>query len=271
VKREELAGEIHQPRSIQADKLVAPHTGPADTDVPANGEDYTLRRAPISKKVEANRRNAQKSTGPKTRDGKRRSRYNAVRHGAFVRACLLPGESRQALKKLAAQVASEARPRTAVENMLVEQIVGDLWRLRRVELAEQAFFEEIRLANLSRAKRISERDTPKVRPHAFESQQSSERGIASNEPVSGVAASRRIDIELKCAQFVRDETIGKLALDGMVDPGRAFPFSTLQQIRATLVRSILKKNMAVVALCDRRPRLRISGEALRREFAFLED
>ncbi len=37
-----------------------------------------------ARKVEANRENAQKSTGPKTSEGKNYSRRNALRHGLFA-------------------------------------------------------------------------------------------------------------------------------------------------------------------------------------------
>jgi len=46
-----------------------------------------LRKQPVSvRKAEANRRNASKSTGPRTATGKANSRKNAIKHGLFVRA-----------------------------------------------------------------------------------------------------------------------------------------------------------------------------------------
>jgi len=44
------------------------------------------------KKVEANRRNAQKSTGPKTQEGKDIARLNTTKHGLLSREALIPGE-----------------------------------------------------------------------------------------------------------------------------------------------------------------------------------
>ena len=40
------------------------------------------------RKIEANRRNARLSTGPRTEAGKNRSRYNAIKHGIFSRDML---------------------------------------------------------------------------------------------------------------------------------------------------------------------------------------
>ena len=45
-----------------------------------------------SRRAEANRQNAQKSTGPKTAEGKARSRFNAVKHGMRAATPVLPGE-----------------------------------------------------------------------------------------------------------------------------------------------------------------------------------
>ena len=52
------------------------------------------------KKAEANRRNALKSTGPKTPEGKDAVRLNALKHGLLSRETLLPGEDEEALREL---------------------------------------------------------------------------------------------------------------------------------------------------------------------------
>ena len=51
-----------------------------------------------SKRAEANRRNAQKSTGPRTAAGKDRARFNAVKHGMRAKTVILPGEDPDALQ-----------------------------------------------------------------------------------------------------------------------------------------------------------------------------
>jgi len=48
------------------------------------------------KKLQTNRRNARRSTGPRTKAGKKRSRWNAFRHGLTAKKTLLAkGESRK--------------------------------------------------------------------------------------------------------------------------------------------------------------------------------
>ena len=52
------------------------------------------------KKAQANRRNALKSTGPKTPEGKTAVRLNALKHGLLSRETLLPGEDEEVLREL---------------------------------------------------------------------------------------------------------------------------------------------------------------------------
>jgi len=52
------------------------------------------------KKAQSNRRNALKSTGPKTPEGKDAVRLNALKHGLLSQEILLPGEDEEALREL---------------------------------------------------------------------------------------------------------------------------------------------------------------------------
>ena len=56
------------------------------------------------KQADANRRNARKSTGPKTPEGKAVARLNAVKHGLLSQEVLLPGEDESALERFANRV-----------------------------------------------------------------------------------------------------------------------------------------------------------------------
>ena len=59
------------------------------------------------KKVEANRRNALKSTGPRTPEGKAAVRSNAVTHGLLSKKVLLLGEDEEALRELGEHLRAE--------------------------------------------------------------------------------------------------------------------------------------------------------------------
>ncbi len=95
-----------------------------------------------AKQLAANRRNARLSTGPRTPQGKARSRWNALKHGVLAQAVipepLQPYESRQQFDRLLATLRQELAPQSAIEEMLVETIASCYWRLARVVRAEAA-------------------------------------------------------------------------------------------------------------------------------------
>jgi hypothetical protein len=93
------------------------------------------------KKVQANRQNALKSTGPKTPEGKARVRHNALRHGLLAREVLLPEEDQEALSDLDERLRAELRPEGEMEDLLVEQIITAQWRLRRMRRVEAGVFD----------------------------------------------------------------------------------------------------------------------------------
>ena len=75
-----------------------------------------------AKQQEANRRNALRSTGPRTAAGKEHVRPNAVKHGLVAREILIPGEDLEALEELAGRMRAELHPVGAEEEALVERI-----------------------------------------------------------------------------------------------------------------------------------------------------
>ena len=92
------------------------------------------------KKLNANRKNALQSTGPRTPDGKQKARWNALKHGLLAREVVIrigPGRERQAdFENLLAALRQDLEPRGALEEILVENIAVCYWRLRRVLQAE---------------------------------------------------------------------------------------------------------------------------------------
>lgn len=92
------------------------------------------------RKAEANRRNALKSTGPKTPEGKAAVRLNALKHGLLSREVLLSGEDEDALRELAESLRAELQPIGELENVLVDRITSLLWRLRRLGRVEAGIF-----------------------------------------------------------------------------------------------------------------------------------
>jgi hypothetical protein len=92
------------------------------------------------KKIQANRQNALKSTGPRTPEGKDAVRLNALRHGLLSKEMLLPGEDEEALRVLGENLRAELQPVGELENLLVDRIISAYWRLRRAGRVETGIF-----------------------------------------------------------------------------------------------------------------------------------
>jgi hypothetical protein len=93
------------------------------------------------RQIDANRRNARKSTGPTTEDGKHRSRCNAVRHGLTAETVNSALEDAEDYKAFEAAIIADYDAQSAVERELVLRLASLLWRLRRATIMETGLFE----------------------------------------------------------------------------------------------------------------------------------
>jgi hypothetical protein len=91
--------------------------------------------------IEANRRNALRSAGPKTEAGKEVSRRNAVRHGLTAETVIGALEDAEDYKAFEAAVMADYDAQSAVERELVLRLASLLWRLRRATTVETGLFE----------------------------------------------------------------------------------------------------------------------------------
>src|SRR5271165_2611014 len=91
---------------------------------------------------EANKLNAQKSTGPKSDEGKAKSSQNRLSHGLASNATIVPGEDPEEFKALLTDLAGEYDPATATEQILVEKMALSQWlSLRAFRLQGEAFLD----------------------------------------------------------------------------------------------------------------------------------
>ena len=88
--------------------------------------------------IEANRRNARKSTGPRTDEGKARASRNATKHGLTSRLPVLPDEDPAIFEEFRHAVSAELRPLGTLETAWVNRIAALQWRLARVPGLEAA-------------------------------------------------------------------------------------------------------------------------------------
>src|SRR3981081_468332 len=90
-----------------------------------------LPKTTSSAKVAANRRNASKSTGPRTQAGKARSRWNAMQHGLLAKRLFTRQESdREAFTHLLESLCEDCQPDGTLEEMLVERMAVGYYRLQ---------------------------------------------------------------------------------------------------------------------------------------------
>jgi len=119
-----------------------------------------MKKTMSAKQIEANRRNATRSTGPRTRAGKNAARLNAITHGILSREVVVHGlhirESAREFEGFRQGILEDLAPVGAVEELLADRIVTTHWRLRRTITAETG---EIAL-NVDRGASGTDRSSP---------------------------------------------------------------------------------------------------------------
>src|ERR1700693_5924818 len=92
------------------------------------------------KQPAANRMNAQKNTGPRTSHGKAASRFNALKHGIYAVQQLMFDEKAEDLAELAAEYHHPHTPADSDQCLLVDTLVHNEWRRRRMRRVEADFW-----------------------------------------------------------------------------------------------------------------------------------
>jgi hypothetical protein len=113
----------------------------------------------------ANRRNAEKSTGPRTPEGKAVVAQNAVKHGLLARQDVIRGEDQEEFELYREELFWELNPVGTMQSRLAERIVSLAWRLRRAERIQNEAFDVLLtkaspLARLTQSLRAKGADQP---------------------------------------------------------------------------------------------------------------
>ena len=93
--------------------------------------------------ITANRANAQKSTGPRSVEGKSASRFNALKHGIDAASIVIPGEDPADYDALAGYYLQEFRPRCASESFHVATMLRADWHKRRLQSVEADLYHTV--------------------------------------------------------------------------------------------------------------------------------
>lgn len=95
-----------------------------------------------SAQIQANRRNALRSTGPRSVEGKAVSRCNALKTGIQAKLQVIPGEDPAELEQLAADYHSQFFASTPLERFLIDTLIDAEWQLRRLRAVEARLWEQ---------------------------------------------------------------------------------------------------------------------------------
>jgi hypothetical protein len=183
------------------------------------------------KQADANRRNALKSTGPNTPEGKSAVRHNAVKHGLLSRDLLLAGEDEAALKELGERLRDELQPVGELESLLVDRIISSTWRLQRLGRVEAGIFaRELYGEMADRARKEADTYTSDL----MDVVRTADITI-TNQHKHREAISKAEEMEAK--QEAETATLGQTFVR---DASKANAFSKLSRYETTIERSLYK-------------------------------
>lgn len=221
-----LAAETHNPEAFPTwadlDGLIKHLRIYAEMSLPALGNPYG--GVPIDPETGALRR------GPRTASGKSAIKYNAMKHGLLSKEVFLDTDDYSEFLGMAIELQEGLAPATAAEDLLVDRIIGETWRLKRALRVERQFyrdFAENELVNESRAVTLSP-----VAPYRFEAllkvqryKISIERSLDKNLAILLNIQHRRKQEEMEQAKMLEAmaEHVQQLELAGGEDPESSPP------------------------------------------------
>lgn len=94
------------------------------------------------KQITANRSNAQKSTEPKTAEGRQVASHNAETHGLFAKDVVAAAEDRKLFDTLLEALIEEHQPGTFTQTLIIERLAVSFWREKRHAAAERHMIEK---------------------------------------------------------------------------------------------------------------------------------
>lgn len=223
------------------------------------------------KKIVANRRNAKKSTGPRSERGKALTRFNAVQYGIYADQQLLPGENGKAYNGLYRRVATECQPVGLIEEIIAEKIVRSIWRLRRLEEAEESYLRHSDYANLlGVVDSLSERQRKLFELIIYQKERELEALFKTDTNTMNAkkdattVQGQKITGELTRGEFTRKDlssvkvalsealSSGSIYLGAIVSKDEENPMEKIDRMRRKLFNDILKTELLLEARQERR-------------------
>lgn len=182
------------------------------------------------KQITANRRNAAKSTGPRSQSGKSRSNRNALKHGLSAERVVMFNEDPAVFEALRSDLVGHFRPADPVADHLVEQVAACIWRLRRVPEIEARIYEHFRnVHERNESARMAQFyvSRPEVKPYARQGSRNKEDHAAATDVQQRAEAKKLKDTALMGGMFAEAER----SLNSLVRIASAIESSMYRAIR----------------------------------------
>ena len=210
-----------------------------------------------SRQIEANRRNAQFSTGPVTEEGKGRSRQNAVRHGLTAETVIDALEGAEDYAAFEMAVTADYDAQSAVERELALRLASLLWRLRRATAIESGLFK-IQAKHLLqfRQRRQARQGPPEIIDSTYRNAVATEEGY-HDEPIS--ALDPRAPVGVEPADQGEDLTRSFVRLSNLP----TCPLDRLSRYEATLWRQACQIMFTLQCLDRRKPWEKLGSRLVR--------
>ena len=148
------------------------------------------------RKIEANRENAQSSTGPQTEEGKAKSSQNARRHGLSSATLFIPAGREDEFKAMFAAYYEEIKPIGEMQTTYFEQLAHAAWNLDIARMLLVRALHDLDDKKISNANRyIAQYERSFAKAHqAIKDEQTdlALRAIPENEPIAALPISCRI-------------------------------------------------------------------------------
>ena len=208
------------------------------------------------RQIEANRRNAQLSTGPVTEEGKRRSRQNAVRHGLTAETVIDALEDAEDYAAFEMAVTADYDAQSAVERELVLRLASLLWRLRRATAIESGLFK-IQAKHLLqfRQRRQAHQNRQKIIDSMYQDAVATENDMRQNEDEPAGSPDTGLQSTAEPSGQCDDVTRSFVRLTNLP----TYPLDRLSRYEATLWRQACQILFTLRCLERRKPweRLRL--------------
>ena len=150
------------------------------------------------RKIEANRENAQHSTGPQTEEGKANSSQNARRHGLSSATIFIPPARAAEFQSMYAAYYDEIKPIGEIQTSYFEQLTHAAWNLdiaRQLLVIALTEMDDKKISNANRY--IAQYERSFARAHqAIKAEQTDMalRAIPENEPIAALPFTCRIKV-----------------------------------------------------------------------------